>query len=428
MGSAQDLRDAFVCCISLIDDRIKFDREAVSAFATLRRVCLHAAKRDPEAIDTLTEFAVPMYKFLLQFGERHHRVRIRQIVEVFKFLFTSDAWERAFESSSEVEAGLQKLPQKAQELMQSELTDGNPFASKMLVMGEEVPEAADNASTDDKYMKAILQAQAVEESSDTSVFTNEVPDSSAMPAPPTVTMPASAVQAPVANATEVSAVPLPAVACAWETNPDMVTAEMEDEREAWGRPKAQWIRKDGLPGNEGEDHVEAHTKGLNSVQSIRQHCESVSDCVGFAYCPAKGVWWPKKMNSGFFPNVGTCTQKNKGEFWEWHYISSRAKAKVTSSRITSADSGADVGAPQALYMWMWGDRNFLATFNPKRWSEWMTAEDLQKDIRTAFDQDAEKNSTRPIKIKDQGRGDWRFGSVVEALWAISDAVRNGGEL
>lgn len=88
--------------------------------------------------------------------------------------------------------------------------------------------------------------------------------------------------------------------------------------------EADWVRKNGLPDIEGADIGGIDTSGAATVEEIRRRCEALNECIGFAYWPEKGWWFPKKMNSGFDALNSTYTQKHDSEKWEWHYMLSRS--------------------------------------------------------------------------------------------------------
>jgi len=74
------------------------------------------------------------------------------------------------------------------------------------------------------------------------------------------------------------------------------------------------------------------------------------------------------------------------------------------------------------FMWMWGDENKLATFNPVRWSEYMTKAAMVEDL----DQRSDKDKARPIHMKDRKRGDWRYKNVEDAVRALRSALPTPG--
>merc|ERR1712232_129390 len=86
---------------------------------------------------------------------------------------------------------------------------------------------------------------------------------------------------------------------------------------------ATWIRRDGLPQNQGQE-IGSH-KVKTSVGEMRAVCESDPECVGFAFWPHTGWWFTKKMGTGFTTDQNY-SQSIQGETWEWHYILQRAKA------------------------------------------------------------------------------------------------------
>jgi hypothetical protein len=88
-----------------------------------------------------------------------------------------------------------------------------------------------------------------------------------------------------------------------------------------------WIRKEGLPENEGAA-VSMSKYGTKALEDIQQACEKQLDCVGFAFCPAKQSWFPKKKDTGFVPGTARYTQKWKGENWQWYYLANRAESSL----------------------------------------------------------------------------------------------------
>lgn len=66
------------------------------------------------------------------------------------------------------------------------------------------------------------------------------------------------------------------------------------------------------------------------------------------------------------------------------------------------------------FMWMWGDENKLATFNPVRWSEYITKAAMVEDL----DKRPAKDKLRPIHVKDKKKGDWHYRNVEETLRAL----------
>lgn len=70
------------------------------------------------------------------------------------------------------------------------------------------------------------------------------------------------------------------------------------------------------------------------------------------------------------------------------------------------------------FMWMWGDENKLATFNPVRWSDYITKAAMAEDL----DKRSAKDKSRPIHIKDRKKGDWNYKNIEEALRALRSAL------
>merc|ERR1712046_410499 len=66
-------------------------------------------------------------------------------------------------------------------------------------------------------------------------------------------------------------------------------------------------------------------------------------------------------------------------------------------------------------MWMWGDENPLATYNPLRWSEYMIPKDLAKNIGECTQA---RDNNRPIKIKDLAKGNWAFKNAAQAMTVL----------
>mmetsp|Transcript_65516 Transcript_65516/g.114185 ORF Transcript_65516/g.114185 Transcript_65516/m.114185 type:complete len:136 (-) Transcript_65516:544-951(-) len=82
---SQKLRDAIQAVLPLVKDNLKFESEAVTVFVEFRRVCLQNknATKKQEIFERQVAHAIPVYRFLIKFTERFHKVRIRQICEKF---------------------------------------------------------------------------------------------------------------------------------------------------------------------------------------------------------------------------------------------------------------------------------------------------------------------------------------------------------
>lgn len=443
--SAPQLKDAFDGCVALIDDEHKFQQGAVIAFADLRRACLNA---DPGALQDLSALATPMFKFLMQFANQHYAFRMRRIVEVLAFLLKDPAWEAKFQGDVELEADMAKLPGEAQETLISELKFSKGFlpsydaagkCTGMYYQMEDLTQSFPRGTDRDACAIAILNGDVDitkykdDESGDmvfpevssgflpvygheaawTKMYSQmEVPTKAVLQGMDDDTYARAFFKGDVQmtyNRNDEDGKDAEAVAAAPTPKPiSQREASTSEVHATW-----QWIRKDGLPGIEGEDFPSRTQDGFDdmslTVEEIRKKCEVVEDCVGFSYCPATGCWYPKKKKTGFYPNVGLCTQKNRGEVWEWHYISERAPDKVVFST-------------EQTYMWMWGDHSYLATFNPRSWSEWKSAAGIIEELSH------EEQKTRPVKIKNKNIGDWWFDSVDLAVAALKASMENGGEL
>mmetsp|Transcript_98573 Transcript_98573/g.174617 ORF Transcript_98573/g.174617 Transcript_98573/m.174617 type:complete len:260 (-) Transcript_98573:344-1123(-) len=115
---SQKLRDAIQAVLPLVKDNLKFESEAVTVFVEFRRVCLQNknATKKQEIFERQVAHAIPVYRFLIKFTERFHKVRIRQICEVLQCLMTSSpAWGAALESCDELQERLRELPTSVQE-------------------------------------------------------------------------------------------------------------------------------------------------------------------------------------------------------------------------------------------------------------------------------------------------------------------------
>jgi len=86
-----------------------------------------------------------------------------------------------------------------------------------------------------------------------------------------------------------------------------------------------WIKKDALPDNEGAAvEVALDTASITTLQDMKDACESVAHCVGFAYRPQGNIFFPKEAGTGFDPTIATYGQKHPDETWEWYYMPNRA--------------------------------------------------------------------------------------------------------
>jgi len=97
-----------------------------------------------------------------------------------------------------------------------------------------------------------------------------------------------------------------------------------------------WMVEDGLPADEGEDASFASSETL-SLTAARVACEAHPECVGFAYRPSDGRWYPKRAGTGFPGDSATYSQKYVGQTWQWNYISERTK-KLDAARPESSES------------------------------------------------------------------------------------------
>ena len=73
-------------------------------------------------------------------------------------------------------------------------------------------------------------------------------------------------------------------------------------------------------------------------------------------------------------------------------------------------------------MWAFGDINAIANLDPLRWSSYMCLLPLVCELhKVEHDKDNKENKVRPVHIKDEASGDWRFETFEFALTGI----RNG---
>jgi len=119
-----------------------------------------------------------------------------------------------------------------------------------------------------------------------------------------------------------------------------------------------------------------------------------------------------------------------GELEESMEISSKLKEETETAEQVPTDEGTvaeETPKRAPSYMWMWGDCNPVATFNPVRWSDYQNAESMINSLHSQKSPDL-SHLSRPIKIKDRTFGNWRFSSVDEAILALTQAVEDGGQL
>jgi hypothetical protein len=129
------------------------------------------------------------------------------------------------------------------------------------------------------------------------------------------------------------------------TKPEMPETEKASEK-LERHVKASWIRRDGLPHNEGE-HIEVGAMSATTLDDIKCLCEKTPDCVGFAFRPATKRWYPKKKGTGFRSSLATYSQKHRGETWEWYYLEALpggvVAGQIVVSRIKHVAQGQTLG-------------------------------------------------------------------------------------
>jgi hypothetical protein len=97
------------------------------------------------------------------------------------------------------------------------------------------------------------------------------------------------------------------------------------------RSKLAWKMELGIPSVEGHAADMDYSDHGMTLREIKLKCEQNLRCVGFAYRPATGEWYPKMAGTGFDPETAVYTQNHKGETWEWHYVSPRSKKNMVSA-------------------------------------------------------------------------------------------------
>lgn len=67
------------------------------------------------------------------------------------------------------------------------------------------------------------------------------------------------------------------------------------------------------------------------------------------------------------------------------------------------------------YMWSYGDINAIANLNPVRWSKYHTLPLLLNEI---FQKTSGDLAKRPVHVKNEFTGDWRFDSFEQAVECV----------
>ncbi|CAK0870691.1 unnamed protein product [Prorocentrum cordatum] len=80
--------------------------------------------------------------------------------------------------------------------------------------------------------------------------------------------------------------------------------------------RCTWLVRAGLPDEEGEGMpaLQAEQEG-STLESMRRAAERDPGCMGFAYHPGCGRWFPKRRGTGR-PQEGALHQKHEGQYWE----------------------------------------------------------------------------------------------------------------
>lgn len=96
-----------------ITNNVQMENAGVSAFAVLRKGCLHAAG-DDEVFEKEADDAAPTLNFLIDFVQKN-RLRLRQVLEVLHLLMASEAWVNAYQGSPMLQERVsQELPNEIQ--------------------------------------------------------------------------------------------------------------------------------------------------------------------------------------------------------------------------------------------------------------------------------------------------------------------------
>lgn len=112
----------------------------------------------------------------------------------------------------------------------------------------------------------------------------------------------------------------------------------QSEEQGFEQQAVTWRIEEGLPTNEGVG-LQLDAAGIATLDEMKAACEANLECVGFAYLPQKGLWFPKKVNTGFKPDAETFTQKwGSKQDWKWLYIVERAKEVATTEHNPPEDS------------------------------------------------------------------------------------------
>jgi hypothetical protein len=116
----------------------------------------------------------------------------------------------------------------------------------------------------------------------------------------------------------------------------------DDEEEDEELEEVEWEMVQGLPKNEGKD-VRIDKSGVATLEDIKAACEANEDCVGFAYLPANGSWFPKKKGTGFDPSTATYSQKHGAkQVWQWHFMHERTAMQWVMEHGLPKNEGNDI--------------------------------------------------------------------------------------
>jgi len=148
---AEELREAIEAIVD-IDSLPKFENDSVSAFAQLRRGCLHSVPV-PETLEQAVKHAPEVLNFLIDFAKQH-RIRIKQVCEVLNLLLDCQPWADAFAASP-------MLTQRVQTELPEELQAA--FGLQNQVLMASVSEQARMHAQEAKGPEVIEQARKVAE-------------------------------------------------------------------------------------------------------------------------------------------------------------------------------------------------------------------------------------------------------------------------
>jgi len=141
----------------------------------------------------------------------------------------------------------------------------------------------------------------------------------------------------------------------WENSAQGKDTSLEDA--SLTKVAINWVKHDGLPKIEGAD-IDITKDDKHTLEEMKTACQSKLDCVGFAFWPKKGWWFPKKTGTGFDPATANYSQKHSGEVWEWHYLSDRVQTQAIHLRNVASTTELPILAvrrtpaeEQALKKW-----------------------------------------------------------------------------